>query len=73
MPSGQRFSPEELELIDEVANFVNSFSTASELSDFSHGLDCWDESVDGEVIEYTRDNGEVGDAMAKRMKRLQYS
>lgn len=72
-PSVQRFSPEELELIDEVANFVNTFASASELSDFSHGLDCWGESVDGEIIEYTRNNGEVGDSMAKRMKRLRYS
>lgn len=56
-------------LIDEVARFVNSFGTASELSDFSHRLNCWNESRDGEIIEYTRDNGEVGRAMADWMGR----
>ena len=65
------FSDEELAFIDEIAEFVNTFSTVGDLSDFSHGLRCWDESVDGEIIEYTRDDGEVGRAMAERMRMLQ--
>ncbi len=64
------FNAEETALIDEVSRFVNSFNTATELSDFSHKLNCWDGSVDGEIIEYTRDDGEVGVAMHERMSRL---
>ncbi len=64
------FNAEEMALIDEIARFVNSFNTATELSDFSHRLNCWAGSMDGEIIEYTRDDGEVGTAMLKRMNRL---
>lgn len=67
-PDGQPFNANELALIDEIARFVNSFHSASELSDFSHALNCWGNSADGETIEYTRDNGEVGRAMLERMK-----
>lgn len=68
---GQPFSPMELAIIAEVADFVNSFDTASELSDFSHGLSCWKASADGEIIEYTSNDGEVGSAMTKRMAQLE--
>ncbi|WP_172136211.1 type II TA system antitoxin MqsA family protein [Adlercreutzia sp. ZJ473] len=68
--STQPFNTEEIELINEVANFVNSFSSASELSDFSHGLSCWTGSADGEIIEYTLNDGEVEGAMLERMSRL---
>lgn len=64
------FNADEMALIDDIACFVNSFNTAAELSDFSHKLKCWDGSVDGEIIEYTRDDGEVGAAMLERMSRL---
>lgn len=64
------FNAEEMTLIDEIARFVNSFNTATELSDFSHKLNCWGGRVDGEIIEYTSDNGEVGAAMLERMNRL---
>lgn len=67
---GLPFNAEEMTLIDEIARFVNSFNTATELSDFSHKLNCWDGSVDGEIIEYTSDDGEVGAAMLERMNRL---
>ena len=49
------FDDDELALIDEVAEFVNTFNTASELSDYSHRLSCWSESADGQVIEYRRE------------------
>ena len=68
--SGLAFNDEEVMLIDDVARFVNTFDTATELSDFSHKLKCWDGSADGEIIEYTRDDGEVGTAMLERMSRL---
>ena len=60
-------SPDELSLIDQVAAFINSFETAADLSSFSHGLSCWRDTRDGEIIEYTRDKGEVGRALADRM------
>lgn len=66
-PGSHPFTTKELALIDEVASFVNSFDTATELSDFSHKLTCWSTSADGEIIEYTSDTGEVGSAMRKRM------
>lgn len=68
--SSQPFSTHEMELIDEIARFVNSFNTATELSDFSHKLSCWDRTVDGETIEYTQADGEVGSVMLERMNRL---
>ena len=67
----QPFNMEELALIEEVADFVNTFNTASELSDFSHELNCWNGSADGVIIEYTRDEGEVGNAMHERMAERQ--
>ncbi|MBR3315314.1 MAG: hypothetical protein IKG18_14395 [Atopobiaceae bacterium] len=54
-PGDLPFNAEEMALIDDIARFVNSFNKATELSDFSHKLKCWDGSVDGEIIEYTRD------------------
>ena len=67
---GQPFSPMELAIIAEVATFVDSFGSASELSDFSHGLSCWKTSADGDIIDYTRTDGEVGRAMAGRLAQL---
>ena len=49
------FDDDELALIDEIADFVNTFNTASELSDYSHRLTCWSESADGQIIEYRRE------------------
>ena len=69
-PGSLPFNADEMALIDDIARFVNSFNTASELSDFSHKLKCWEGSVDGEIIEYTRDDGEVGSTMLERMNRL---
>ena len=64
------FSAGELELVDEVSRFVNTFDAASELSDFSHGLGCWSSTADGQIIEYTSDKGEVGAAVDARMSGL---
>lgn len=61
------FAQEELALVDEIAGFVNSFGTANELSEFSHQLDCWKQTSDGEIIDYLLDNGEVGRLMTARM------
>ena len=64
------FTADELAFIDEIAEFVNTFSKAADLSAFSHNLSCWAGSVDGEVIEYTRNNGEVARAVSDRMSNL---
>ena len=64
------FTADELTFIDEIAEFVNTFSRATDLSDYSHGLSCWADSVDGETIEYTRYNGEVAKALSERMNAL---
>lgn len=72
-PGAHHFNDQELALIDEVARFVNSFSTAAELSDFSHKLACWNKSKDGEIIGYAQDGGEVGSAMLERMSRMSAS
>lgn len=61
------FDEDEISFIDEIAAFVNTFSTANELSDYSHNLSCWSESADGETIEYTRTNGEVVKAVTDRI------
>lgn len=64
------FAAEELSFIDGIAKFVNTFDSASELSGFSHALSCWADSVDGETIEYTSDNGEVAQAITERLNKL---
>ena len=65
-----RFSDEELSLIDEVSAFVNTFSSASELSGYSHGLGCWENSADGQIIEYTSSGSEVDASMARRLEAV---
>jgi len=65
------FTADELTFIDEIAEFVNTFSRATDLSDYSHGLSCWIDSADGETIEYTRNSGEVARAVSDRMNTLQ--
>ena len=64
------FSEAEHELIDGVAHFVNSFSTAHEISDFSHELVCWQDTTDGQVIDYAEAAEEVARAMGARMPEL---
>ena len=66
----QPFSEDELAFIDEIAKFVNSFNTASDVSEFSHYLKCWSEGENGRIIEYGQFDGEVGKAMDERMRRL---
>ena len=66
-PVAQSFTSDERNLIDDVARFVNTFSTASELSDFSHELSCWAEREDGRVIEYPGAATEAANAMYGRL------
>lgn len=45
---------------------------ASDLSDFSHHLDCWRSSSDGQFIDYTASSGEVNRALCERYLDLIY-
>lgn len=64
------FSEEELSLINEIAEFVNTFTTASELSSYFHNLSCWTNTVDGQTIKYTDNSGEVIRAVSNRMRNV---
>lgn len=68
--SNMPFSEEELSFIDEMVDFVNTFGSATDLSDYSHRLSCWTNSHDGETIEYTRNNGEVTQAVKARLAAI---
>lgn len=60
------FTAAESELIDEVASFVDSFSTASSISDFSHGLRAWKETPNGHLIDYNLNFGEISQSIQRR-------
>lgn len=55
------------ELIDKVARFVNSFSSATEISEYSHTLSAWSDTNNGELIEYNANHGEIAEAIERRM------
>lgn len=61
------FTDEELSIIDKVAEFVNTFPSATELSDYSHELDAWKRTSNGELISYVRDSNEIQDAIERRI------
>lgn len=60
------FTADELELIDEIVEFVNSFNTVKAISDYSHELDAWKNTDDGNTIEYGMGFGQVEDAVQAR-------
>lgn len=61
------FNKEEHDLIDEVANYVNSFTKASDLVDASHKLSVWMNTKSGEHLDYTQINDEVSTAIKARI------
>lgn len=63
----QVLSSKEEELIDKVARFVNSFSSATEISEYSHTLSAWSNTNSGELIEYNANHGEIAEAIERRM------
>ena len=67
-PSGL-FSEDELSLIGEVISFVNTFDSASKLSEYSHGLSAWQQTDSGSVIDYSDYAGEVSEAINRRLVR----
>lgn len=62
-------SEDEVRLVDEVADFVNSFQTSKEISSFSHELDAWSDTDNGQLIEYDSNAGQVEAAIKRRMGR----
>lgn len=64
------FTDDELLFIDEIAAFVNTFSSATDLSDYSHTLSCWTNGFDGQAIHYERNDHEVACAINDRMKAM---
>lgn len=66
----QPFGAREISLIEQIAEFVNSFDTAAELSEFSHHLRYWSENGCGQLIRYGEYDREVSDAIAARMRTI---
>lgn len=64
--SDDAFDESELEYIDLVARFVDTFDTATDLSNFSHELAAWKETKSGEIIDYPRYAEEVVRAIERR-------
>lgn len=46
------FSDEEFRILEKVADFINSFERASDLSEYSHQEDLWKNAQNGELISY---------------------
>lgn len=57
------FDDAEIALIEQVAGFVNSFSAAADICEFSHGLEVWKGTKNGERIDYNAKYGEIGAAV----------
>ncbi len=62
------FSAEELAMISTVCNFVNTFGSAREISDYSHKLTAWRETGSGKLISYQSCNYEVAAAVESRLR-----
>ena len=59
----------EVRLVNEVADFVNTFETSTEISSFSHELDAWSDTDNGQLIEYDSNAEQVEIAIERRMGR----
>ena len=64
---GGVLSEDEIRLVDEVADFVNTFETSSEISSFSHELDAWRDTESGQFIEYDSNADQVEAAIVRRL------
>lgn len=58
----------EVRLVNEVADLVNTFETSTEISSFSHELDAWSDTDNGQLIKYDSNAGQVEVAIARRMR-----
>lgn len=61
------FFPEEEQLIDTVAQFVNTFTSTTEISNYSHSLTAWRSTANGEIISYDLSNNEIWKAIESRL------
>lgn len=66
-PIDNPLSDSEMSIVIEVADFVNTFQTCNEISEFSHTLAGWIETPNGRIIEYNHRHGEIADAISSRM------
>lgn len=62
-------SEAEIQLVDEVATFVNTFERATDISSFSHGLDAWKDNESGRPIDYVANAGQVAGAIERRIAK----
>lgn len=62
------FSEDELRMIYDVCDFVNTFGSAREISDYSHKLSAWKETESGKPISYQACKHEVMTAVESRLK-----
>lgn len=65
--SDETFDEGELDFINLIAKFVDTFDTASEISDFSHSLAAWKETKNGEAIDYPKYAEEIVKAVDRRI------
>ncbi len=64
--SDETFNEMELEHIELVARFVDTFDTATAISGFSHELAAWKETESGEIIDYPSHAEEVVRAVDRK-------
>ena len=62
------FTNAELNMIRSVCDFVNTFGSAGEISDYSHKLAAWRETDSGKPISYQACNQEVINAVESRLR-----
>lgn len=67
-PAVADFNDDELRIISRVAEFVNSFTTANELSEYSHSLSAWQDTTNGRHIDYNAKHGEIENAIRMRLE-----
>ena len=62
------FDEEESEIIDRIVAFVNTFDTAREISECSHRISSWRNTVDGQKMDYLDIGGEVSAVITERLR-----
>lgn len=62
------FTGDELGMIYSVCDFVNTFGSAREISDYSHRLAAWKDTGSGKPISYQSCNYEVVNAVESRLR-----
>lgn len=64
------FTEDEHEMIDLTVDFVNAFTSAKELSEYSHNLDAWKNTASGRIISYGANHGEVTRAIEQKLENV---